>query len=126
MRFSPKVVITVWGVYWLALFAVMHTPIPLRRPLPVHFLDKVVHATAYAILATLCAWWAWRSGTRFRRAWFFKWIVIFAVYAVADELLQPYFNRSAEFLDWLADVLGVLIAFSFVYVRTRTHRPGTA
>ncbi len=126
MRFSPKVVIAVWGVYWLALFGVMHTPIPVGRRLPVHFLDKVAHATAYAILATLCAWWALRSGTRLRPVWFFKWIVIFAVYAVADELLQPYFNRSAEFLDWLADVLGVLMVFSIVYVRTRTHRPGTS
>lgn len=123
MRFSPKVVITVWGVYWLALFVVMHTPIPPRPPLPIQFLDKVAHATTYAILAALCAWWALRSGTQLRRAWFFKWIIIFAVYAVADELLQPYFHRSAEFLDWLADVLGVLIVFSIVYVRTRTHRP---
>jgi VanZ family protein len=35
---------------------------------------------------------------------------VYALYGVADELLQPLVGRSRSFWDWLADAAGVALA----------------
>lgn len=109
----------IWGIYWVSLFALMHTPKLPTPPMPVSHIDKVFHAVSYAILAALGATVALRAGTRLTRGWYLKWIVVYTAYGGVDELLQPFVNRTAEWYDWAADVAGVLIAMTIVYRKTR-------
>jgi VanZ family protein len=104
----------VWIVYWVALFAVMHTPKPEGVHLPAGHLDKIFHFGGYAVLAGLCAMNARRSGRQLTLKWFVAWTLILSAYAAIDELLQPLVNRDADLLDWLANVAGVLAAFSVI------------
>ncbi len=124
-RWSPAQVRRVWIVYWVALFALMHTP---RERLPeVRFstLATTVHVTGYALLGLLGAAFAERSGTPIGAGWYGKWLLIYAVYAAADELLQRIVDRSPDARDWAADMFGVVVAFAIVRwgaVRARAAR----
>lgn len=77
----------------------------------------VAHFIAYALLALLCVLVRLARRPDLTLHWKLKWTVLLAVYAAADELLQPYFRRHADPLDWLADVAGVLLVM--LLVRTR-------
>ena len=112
---GPSLLRFAWITHWVLLFAAMHTP---RQHLPqinVSGLDKVVHFLGYALLALFGGAYARRAGIRRDRFWFGKWFLIYAMYAAADELLQPFVNRSADVADWIADVSGILAAFFVVY-----------
>lgn len=37
-------------------------------------------------------------------------VLVLAVWAAADEITQPMFGRSADVLDWRADMIGVIAA----------------
>jgi len=109
----------VWIVYWVVLFALMHTPAPDSIHISIRFADKVVHCGAYAILATFCVTYARRRCVAATFQWFVFWAFLFAVYAAADELLQaiPIVNRTADVFDWLADMTGVAAVFAFSAMR---------
>ncbi len=98
----------VLGVYWLALFVLMHTPIKTTGQ--ISHADKVAHFVLYGVLAGLISVWLSTSG---RLTWrrVLPWYAFLAVYAVVDELLQIPVGRSCEAGDWLADMLGVGTAF---------------
>ncbi len=92
--------------YWLALVAGTHVPQPPElMGLEKH--DKLLHQSAYAGLAFLVAlnvWW--RTPLRARHL-----LIIFlavAAFGGLDELTQPPFNRTADWLDWYADMGGTL------------------
>lgn len=72
------------------------------------FFDKVMHFGAYAGLAFLFGLWL-----ASRRGWDrlspFPIIATLAIYGIIDEVLQPYVNRSADMIDWTADVLGACV-----------------
>ena len=106
----------VWGLYWVAMFAAMHIPKDTLPTIHVPGLDKKVHFICYGVLALLCAWSAVRGGAMLTGRWYAKWILVFAMYAVADELLQglAFVNRTPDFGDWVADVAGVVVAFGVV------------
>lgn len=106
----------------MGLFAIMHTPKPPGISIPIGHLDKVFHFCSYAVLAGLCVIHARRSGTRLTRSWYLKWLVIVALFAAADEALQPYVGRSADYLDWAADMVGVVTAFAVIGSKSRTGR----
>ena len=113
-RRSPVLAGRLWIAYWMALFAIMHTP---RQHLPdvsVSYIDKVAHVTGYALLALLGGAYAQRAGVKKGTAWYAKWLLVYALYAAVDELTQPYVNRSASVSDWVADIIGVVIAFVVV------------
>ena len=83
--------------------------------------DKVVHGSAYAILAfTLCL-----GAGRFRR--FAPWLVplVVALYAGTDELHQHFTpGRSCDVEDWLADMLGTgLAVLAWWRARSQEGRP---
>lgn len=103
----------------MGLFVIMHIPKPAGISLPIGQIDKVFHFGGYALLASLCALYARRSSPVLTRGWYVKWILILALYAAADEGLQPFVNRTADVFDWVADVAGVLVAFAFL----RPKRP---
>ena len=61
--------------------------------------DKVMHALAFATLTLPAALLSWRD---------LKWVVPAAIiYGAAIEVIQPSFGRSAEWLDFVADLVGI-------------------
>ena len=105
------------AAYWVALFTLTHVP-----RVPVQFRgdlgDKVGHLLAYAVLAGVLYLAMWASRSRRGRPAAFIIVVTF-VYAAMDELTQPFVGRECEFLDWVADAVGVLAAVgAFAGLRT--------
>lgn len=110
-------------VYWVALFVATHLPkVSLGRRAPENA-DKVIHFTVYGLLAFL--WWRHVQVRRGRVDELFPWIavVVIAVYAVADEILQELVGRSFEFYDWLADVCGAVAVLTVMGWRRRAAAP---
>jgi VanZ family protein len=98
---------TFWALvaYWVVLLVATHWPLP--RPIRGGNIgDKVIHFIAYATLAALLAielWWRGRSSWP-------AYLAIFlglALFGGFDELTQPLVNRSADWLDWYADLIGI-------------------
>ena len=112
-----------WGLYWLAMFVAMHIPKDKLPTIRVPGLDKEVHFISYGLLAVLCAWSAVRGGAALTARWHVKWFLVFAMYAVADELLQglAVVNRTPDVADWVTDMVGVIVGFCVVgWLRTRS------
>ena len=105
----------VFFVYWVILAALTHLPRLPRAASGALDHDKVVHTIAYWILAAL-AWWSWPpsgAGKVLQRA--MMWLVILAVYAATDELLQPLTDRNCELGDWIADFVGIVLGLGTAY-----------
>lgn len=110
-----------WSVlaigYWLTLLIATHIPTPELVIGGAMEFDKLLHAGAYFVLATVLFITARRLGSsnRLRTGL----LIVFGViaYGAIDELTQPYFNRSCDLSDWIADSIGVLLAFAVDRVR---------
>lgn len=106
----------VLAVYWLALFAGTHVPLPPELvDLPGG--DKTLHFLAYFGLSVLLA--TALAGTRsgLTVSHYAGMLAGLALYGVIDELLQIPVNRTADAGDWLADLAGAatgLAAFAAV------------
>ena len=93
--------------YWLVIFGGTHAP---GNPLPGGGnRDKLAHFCAYVGLAfLLCG-----SGACFRRMGRASYAAILgltACYGIVDELTQLLVkNRTADPLDWLADMSGTIV-----------------
>ena len=77
--------------------------------------DKVVHLIAFAALSFPLA----RTGR-------FGLLPVFmgaSTFGGLIELIQPSFNRSADMIDWVADIVGVIVGIicGLVYRRLRPH-----
>lgn len=95
--------------YWLTLFIATH--VPRTTPLlPPSGGDKIVHFTAFAILAALFATtWQLSAGHLTARHLLAVWIVL-AVYAAMDEWTQLLVSRDCNIWDWTADAAGAALA----------------
>jgi VanZ family protein len=101
-------------IYWLSSKTVLPTP-----SLFIHQ-DKVLHFGAYFIMGIL----AWHF---FYDYFFTNPLIVFIVsllfcsfYGLSDEWHQSFVNgREADFLDWLADTMGALIATSIHFYRVK-------
>lgn len=101
-------------VVTLTLTIAMLWPLEAPPPAP-EGSDKLVHFIAFAALAFPLA----RTGR-------FGLLPVFigaSIFGGAIELNQPSFNRSADFNDWVADVVGVIlgIGLGLLYRRLRRH-----
>lgn len=105
-------------VFWLSEFISTHAPIPEQQVEALPGSDKHLHFGAYVVLAGLLMFWngvgAASAGRRVLTV-----VLILAVYAAVDELLQPFFNRDAELLDWVADFLGSALGAILGYAIAR-------
>ncbi len=86
--------------------------VPQAPPFP--HADKVVHAAMYFGLAalvacSLAAWGGWDRPKAAIGTATLLWLSL-GVYAAIDELTQPWVGRTADLLDWLADMGGVTLA----------------
>ena len=85
--------------------------------------DKILHLVGYFGLAVLTRWALATAGARRASGWT---VVILLVWGVVDELTQPPFGRTADPLDYAADVVGVALAVAAVAagVAARRRRGG--
>lgn len=110
--------------YWLTLFTATHVPIDPEIVVPGN--DKTLHVVGYSGLGLLFGLTlAWRlsprprfagkgasapsslpAGLRFR---FLGAVLVLAIYAMLDELTQPFVGRTCDPYDWLADCVGMVI-----------------
>lgn len=96
-----------WAAVIVAVTAAPASTLPSAPLLP--GLDKLVHAGLFGILA----WLALHARSRDRGAQFSTWILIvgLATFAALDEVLQRFVpGRGGDWMDWVADMAGVLIA----------------
>ena len=94
-------------------------------------LDKLLHFGAYFVQAMLAATAVAATGRLGRRNAAIL-IVALAAFGGLDELTQPWFSRSAEWRDWAADCLGIVLGVGLVMflanrvVRRKTQQDGGA
>ena len=98
----------------LTLTVAMLWPIEAPPPAP-EGSDKLVHVIAFAALAFPLA--------RTRRFGLLPVFVGASAFGGAIELIQPSFNRSADFNDWIADIVGVVLGIGcgLLYRRIRSR-----
>ena len=76
--------------------------------------DKLVHFVAFSVLVFPLA----RTG----RLGLLLLFIGASVFGGIIELIQPYFNRSADVNDWIADMLGVLVGVGFGLTNRRVRQ----
>ena len=96
----------------LTLTVAMLWPLEAPPPAPEDS-DKLAHFIAFAALAFPLA----RTG----RIGLLPVFIGASAFGGVIELIQPSFNRSADFNDWVADMVGVIlgIGFGLLYRRLR-------
>lgn len=104
------IVLTISATYWFLMFLGTHWPMPPSMGFNVS--DKLQHALGYAglgfwLLASGRLWW--QRGVRVA----LLVLAVGAAYGVLDELTQMLVpNRSADVLDWAADIVGLLLGIA--------------
>lgn len=93
--------------FWMLLFTATHIPQP---DLPtVHVSDKLIHASAFFLLAILLYITLWVRGGRVGGIWW-KVLIGLMIYGAFDEWTQQYVNRTTDLHDWFADCIGIIAA----------------
>ncbi|MCC6772906.1 MAG: VanZ family protein [Gemmatimonadaceae bacterium] len=104
-RWAPSVV---WGMGILALTSLPGSALPVGPAIP--GTDKLVHAALYAVLASLVAHAVPGQSMR-------AMLVVggaLALFAAADEWHQRWIpGRSADMLDWVADMSGAVVGYTY-------------
>ena len=103
-----KYIITALAVYWPLLFILTHIPVPdlARRS---GMSDKTMHVLAYMVLVFL----AWLAVSPYEKVDWQRtkvWAILAVIiwYGVFDEWLQGRVGRSANLLDFYADIIGAV------------------
>lgn len=102
-----------WAVVIVAVTAAPASTLPAAPMLP--GIDKLVHAGLFGILT----WLALQARERDRGIYLPSWVLVLclALFGAADEWLQRLVpGRGADFMDWMADIVGILIAVRFFAV----------
>ena len=100
--------------YWIQLSLVMLFTITVLSLHPLDNLpeapgsDKTHHLIAYAALACPTSL---RKPKRWKAI-----IIIFSLYSGLIELIQPHVNRYGEWMDFLANISGLLIGIAFSFL----------
>jgi VanZ family protein len=120
---AKRISLAVLVVYWIAMFAATHLPL-VQPPVTLRHADKLVHAGMYAVLALLLAVvWSQRATLSWRGI--FGILALLAIYGALDEATQPLVGRTADVLDWLADVAGSIGGLA-IFLAVRELRRRTA
>lgn len=96
-----------------------------RLPVPdlFNFQDKVLHATAYALMALLFWQSAGRLGEQKSTGISMAAVMFCSLYGISDEWHQSFVpGRDASLGDWLADTLGAMLVSGILCYRHRNHR----
>jgi len=117
MTRRQKTTIVVLTIHWIALVIFTHIPIP-QVVYQAGVSDKWLHFLAYLNLVFL-VWFSIRPDDKVRWREKAGWLVFLAVvvYGGIDELTQPYFGRTKDLMDFLANAEGEatgLVIFTFL------------
>jgi VanZ family protein len=107
MRLRTWGLTVAWAVVIVAVTAAPASTLPSAPILP--GIDKLVHAGLFGILS----WLALQARDRDRGVHLPSWMLVsgLALFAAADEWLQRLVpGRTASIMDWMADIVGILIA----------------
>jgi hypothetical protein len=112
-----KTTIAVLILYWITLNVLAHMTIP-QVVYQAKVSDKWLHFLAYLNLVFL-VWFSIYPDDKVRWRNKASWLVFLAVviYGGIDELTQPYFGRTKDLMDFLANVKGTatgLVIFAFL------------
>ena len=99
-----------WSAVALTLFFTLR-PIVVRVPSS----DKTQHLITFGILALLAA-------SAYPRARLIALAAALSGFGGMIEVIQPWFGRSDDIRDWIADTLGILLAMVLVWTLRRRHR----
>lgn len=114
--YGLRMAIVALVVYWVLLFIGTHLPAD-RIFIPLHLSDKILHAIAFAGLSFLIAWAVPTNDAKLYQNTLVA-ALIAVVYAALDELLQIPVGRTADWLDFAADCVGICIGLgSYTFVR---------
>ncbi len=111
-----KVLLIPLILYWIVLF--IATSLPSTPYVDVFEIsDKLKHFSAYLILAVLLG-----LNLHFQEKWervskfFLSYTFIICIfYGLIDEIHQIFVpNRTGEFLDWVADLIGTLLGILII------------
>jgi VanZ family protein len=112
-------------VFWTASFVATHLPPPPEPISAPHFGDKLIHFGMFFTISLLGMKYLRSQGRdTVRRRWL--WVFLFAVYGILDETTQPLVGRSAEWGDFLADLLGILAGTHLSLLTSRFRVSQTA
>lgn len=102
------------GIYWPALFVLTHIQVP-QIAAQSGMSDKTMHGLAYLVL-TFFVWLAVSPYQKIQWTQKKVWLVIAAIacYGAADEWLQSRLGRQMEFLDWIGNIKGMLLALGIL------------
>ncbi len=104
----------VTSLYVLALVLGTHLPdenIAVKSTISLVQGDKAAHFLGFLGLSILVFGLCGLGGIT--RSALFVGIGL-ALFATIDELTQPFVGRSAEFSDWLCDLLGITVGWTFI------------
>ena len=109
-----KFVLIALGIYWPVIFWLTHIPVPdIARQSGMS--DKVMHVMAYFAL-TFLAGFAISPYQKIqwsrKRIWILLGIII--CYGAIDEFLQGRVGRSADVMDFAADVFGLVLGMGLL------------
>ena len=116
MRFTLAVIFSAFAV---VLTHLPESAIPFR--LEVNGFDKLAHALAYGVITFLFLL-SFKTSFTLRSVM----LLLFAIISggAMDELTQPLFIRIASLDDWLANIVGIIVAlYAFLFfgrLRRRT------
>jgi len=105
--------------YWILLFVATHAP-AVRIPGEIPQSDKLVHFTAFGLLACLL----WRFVRALRPIGDrFVWVsgAVLIVYAGIDEYLQQFVGRFTDVADFGANAAGIVCALTVLELRRRSR-----
>jgi VanZ family protein len=111
MRKYPDIPLTL--AVTITLTVAMLWPLEAPPPAP-EGSDKLVHLVAFAALAFPLA----RTG----RISLLPVFIGASAFGGVIELLQPRFNRSANIIDWIADIVGVVLGIGCGLLYRRIRR----
>ncbi len=107
MTRRQKITIAVLVFYWIVLAIVAHIPIP-QLVYRAQVSDKWLHFLAYLNLVFLL-WFSVKPDNKISWRSRLVWLIFLAsaAYGGIDELVQPYFGRTKDLGDFLANITGI-------------------
>lgn len=109
-----KILLAILAAYWVTLLIFTHISLP-RIVYQAHVSDKWLHFLAFMNLVFLL-WFSLRPDDKVNWRGRLVWLLLLAVciYGGLDELTQPYFGRTCDLYDFLANVAAVITGLLIV------------
>lgn len=118
-KFTFYIPALIWVIISTILLTLPGSTFPKEDWLSKIWFDKWVHIGMFAIMTFLWSWALNKSDKDDQAKLFVKVAIICLIYGIAMEFVQKYFiiNRSFDIGDIVADAVGCVIGFLFVWRR---------